>query len=191
MDVTSSDPPSDCEYDQRLYRHTERFYHPGDNCRLCGCNNGTVRCQHKPCPFASCSHPITQECCRTCEGTCSFTLVPQHKDKALLILKAFAYLLYIHFISLLQAACMKAESVRMGSHGMTHQTHVPFVFVARAQSSVSGNAVHLPTVTTQYRDSVACPVMVRNWNTWKSKDFPETASTELSWCSPCRLHISW
>ncbi|XP_072241827.1 kielin/chordin-like protein [Leuresthes tenuis] len=62
------DPPSDCEYHQRLYRHTERFYHPGDNCQLCGCNNGTVRCQHKPCPFASCSHPITQECCRTCEG---------------------------------------------------------------------------------------------------------------------------
>ncbi|XP_022610122.1 kielin/chordin-like protein [Seriola dumerili] len=61
-------PPSDCVYEQRPYRHTERFYHPTDNCRLCGCSNGTVNCQRKPCTFAACSHPITQECCRTCEG---------------------------------------------------------------------------------------------------------------------------
>ncbi|XP_071356594.1 kielin/chordin-like protein isoform X2 [Trachinotus anak] len=61
-------PPSDCVYEQRPYRHTEQFYHPTDNCRLCACTNGTVKCQRKPCPFAACSHPITQECCRTCEG---------------------------------------------------------------------------------------------------------------------------
>uniref|UniRef100_A0A673BRQ6 Si:dkey-266m15.6 n=1 Tax=Sphaeramia orbicularis TaxID=375764 RepID=A0A673BRQ6_9TELE len=61
-------PPSDCEYEQRPYRHTEHFYHPTDNCRLCVCTNGTVRCQRKPCPFAPCSNPITQDCCRTCEG---------------------------------------------------------------------------------------------------------------------------
>ncbi|KAK2842201.1 hypothetical protein Q5P01_012401 [Channa striata] len=61
-------PPLDCVYEQRPYRHTERFYHPTDNCRLCACTNGTVHCQRKPCPFASCSHPITQECCRSCEG---------------------------------------------------------------------------------------------------------------------------
>ncbi|XP_047453521.1 kielin/chordin-like protein [Mugil cephalus] len=61
-------PPSDCVYEQRVYRHTERFYQPNDNCRLCICSNGTVQCQRKPCPFASCSHPISQECCRTCEG---------------------------------------------------------------------------------------------------------------------------
>ncbi|KAK2917907.1 hypothetical protein Q8A73_004653 [Channa argus] len=61
-------PPLDCAYEHRPYRHTERFYHPADNCRLCACTNGTVHCQRKPCPFASCSHPITQECCRSCEG---------------------------------------------------------------------------------------------------------------------------
>ncbi|XP_070763397.1 kielin/chordin-like protein [Enoplosus armatus] len=61
-------PPSDCVYEQQPYRHTERFYHPTDNCRSCACTNGTVHCQRKPCPFAACSHPITQECCRTCEG---------------------------------------------------------------------------------------------------------------------------
>ncbi|KAM7414471.1 hypothetical protein PAMA_019340 [Pampus argenteus] len=61
-------PPSDCVYEQRPYRHTERFYHPTDNCRSCVCTNGTVHCKRKPCPFAPCSHPITQACCRTCEG---------------------------------------------------------------------------------------------------------------------------
>ncbi|MEQ2287677.1 hypothetical protein AMECASPLE_015108, partial [Ameca splendens] len=61
-------PPSDCMFEQRPFRHTEHFYHPSDSCRTCVCNNGTVRCQHKPCPFAQCSHPITQDCCRTCEG---------------------------------------------------------------------------------------------------------------------------
>ncbi|XP_035499032.2 kielin/chordin-like protein [Scophthalmus maximus] len=61
-------PPSDCVYEQRAYRHAERFYHPTDNCRSCTCTNGTVHCQRKPCPFTACSHPVTQECCRTCEG---------------------------------------------------------------------------------------------------------------------------
>ncbi|KAM9854759.1 kielin/chordin-like protein [Aulostomus maculatus] len=61
-------PPSDCVFEQRSYRHTERFYHPTDNCQTCTCTNGTVHCQRKPCTFAPCSHPITQECCRTCEG---------------------------------------------------------------------------------------------------------------------------
>ncbi|XP_049429825.1 kielin/chordin-like protein [Epinephelus fuscoguttatus] len=61
-------PPLDCVYEQRSYRHTERFYHPADSCRTCTCTNGTVHCQRKPCTFAPCSHPITQQCCRTCEG---------------------------------------------------------------------------------------------------------------------------
>ncbi|XP_034389852.1 kielin/chordin-like protein [Cyclopterus lumpus] len=61
-------PPSGCVYEQQPYRHTERFYHPTDNCRSCACTNGTVQCQRKPCPFVPCSHPITQQCCRTCEG---------------------------------------------------------------------------------------------------------------------------
>ncbi|KAJ3596116.1 hypothetical protein NHX12_002525 [Muraenolepis orangiensis] len=61
-------PPAGCVYEQRRYRHTERFYHPTDTCRSCLCTNGTVQCQRKPCPSAPCSHPITQDCCPTCEG---------------------------------------------------------------------------------------------------------------------------
>lgn len=55
-------------YEQRSYRHTERFHHPTDGCRSCVCTDGAVNCQRKPCPFATCSHPITQACCQTCEG---------------------------------------------------------------------------------------------------------------------------
>ncbi|XP_056455381.1 kielin/chordin-like protein [Gadus chalcogrammus] len=61
-------PPADCVYEQRSYRHTERFYHPTDTCRSCLCTNGMVQCKRKPCPSAPCSHPITQDCCPTCEG---------------------------------------------------------------------------------------------------------------------------
>ncbi|XP_028305155.1 kielin/chordin-like protein isoform X2 [Gouania willdenowi] len=61
-------PPSDCVYEQRTYRNTERFLHPTDGCRSCTCNNGAVHCQRKPCPFASCLHPVTRDCCRTCDG---------------------------------------------------------------------------------------------------------------------------
>uniref|UniRef100_A0A8C7YAG1 VWFC domain-containing protein n=1 Tax=Oryzias sinensis TaxID=183150 RepID=A0A8C7YAG1_9TELE len=62
------DPPADCEFEQRFYRHMERFFHPNDNCRSCVCNNGTVQCHRKPCPSAPCTHSIPQECCQTCEG---------------------------------------------------------------------------------------------------------------------------
>ncbi|XP_034032503.1 kielin/chordin-like protein isoform X2 [Thalassophryne amazonica] len=62
------EPPSDCVYDHRHFRHTEHFYDPADDCRSCVCANGTVHCQRKPCPFPACSHPIMQHCCRTCEG---------------------------------------------------------------------------------------------------------------------------
>ncbi|KAL0968355.1 hypothetical protein UPYG_G00265780 [Umbra pygmaea] len=61
-------PPADCVYEGQSYRHTERFYDPADPCRSCVCTNGTTRCQRKPCAIAHCSHPIQQDCCRTCDG---------------------------------------------------------------------------------------------------------------------------
>ncbi|MCJ8733662.1 hypothetical protein PDJAM_G00226190 [Pangasius djambal] len=61
-------PPADCVYVGQSFRHTQRFYHPTDSCQLCSCTNGTVSCHHKPCPSAPCTHPVQQECCRTCDG---------------------------------------------------------------------------------------------------------------------------
>ncbi|XP_060698750.1 kielin/chordin-like protein isoform X3 [Hemiscyllium ocellatum] len=61
-------PPSECHYNGLLYQHMQRFYDPSDACRSCICNNGTITCQRKPCAPLQCSHPILQDCCRTCDG---------------------------------------------------------------------------------------------------------------------------
>lgn len=55
-------------YEQRSYRHSERFDHPVDGCRSCTCTDGAVHCQRKPCAFAACSHPVMKACCQTCDG---------------------------------------------------------------------------------------------------------------------------
>ncbi|XP_067246073.1 kielin/chordin-like protein [Chanodichthys erythropterus] len=61
-------PPADCYIEGQRYRHMQQFHHPINRCQLCSCTNGMMRCQHRPCPSATCSHPIIQECCRTCDG---------------------------------------------------------------------------------------------------------------------------
>uniref|UniRef100_A0A3Q2DST2 VWFC domain-containing protein n=1 Tax=Cyprinodon variegatus TaxID=28743 RepID=A0A3Q2DST2_CYPVA len=65
------------------------FSHPTDSCQTCNCNNGTVRCQHRPCPFEPCSHPITRDCCRTCERMHPHLLGSQHEIKTLFLSTAF------------------------------------------------------------------------------------------------------
>jgi len=55
-------PLADCNVERQLYRHGQQFHHPTDSCQLCICTNGTISCRHRPCPSASCSNPITQEC---------------------------------------------------------------------------------------------------------------------------------
>lgn len=83
------DSPSDCVFERRSYKHTESFSHPTDSCQTCNCNNGTVRCQHRPCPFEPCSHPITRDCCRTCERMHPHLLGSQHEIKTLFLSTAF------------------------------------------------------------------------------------------------------
>ncbi|KAK7160533.1 hypothetical protein R3I93_008242 [Phoxinus phoxinus] len=61
-------PPADCNVERQYYRHAQQFHHPIDSCQSCICTNGAMTCQRRPCPFAACSHPIVQECCRTCDG---------------------------------------------------------------------------------------------------------------------------
>ncbi|KAJ7329303.1 hypothetical protein JRQ81_015477, partial [Phrynocephalus forsythii] len=64
-------PPAGCLYLGLSYQHTERFYDPSDKCRDCICSNATVTCQRQPCAPVRCSHPLQQDCCRTCDG-CSY-----------------------------------------------------------------------------------------------------------------------
>eukprot|EP00062_Callorhinchus_milii_P024160 gi/632983773/ref/XP_007908814.1/ PREDICTED: kielin/chordin-like protein [Callorhinchus milii] len=61
-------PPAQCQYSGLHYKHMERFYDPTEPCRSCMCANGTVTCQRTPCAPCLCSHPILQDCCRTCDG---------------------------------------------------------------------------------------------------------------------------
>lgn len=179
----SSAPPSGCVYEQQPYRHTEHFYHPTDNCRSCACTNGTVHCQRKPCPFAPCSHPITQQCCRTCEGTVYYlcqdivtqsilyiliiTLCHQYQqnkcDAVVQSHKKPHFLWFNHVFCVwlpLQAADTRAESERMGRLGMMHLINVQCVSAVRAQSGARGSTARRPTVNIQSRDSAACPVKV-------------------------------
>ncbi|XP_060052517.1 kielin/chordin-like protein isoform X2 [Erinaceus europaeus] len=46
----------------------EHFSPPGDPCRRCLCLDGSVSCQHLPCPPAPCAHPRRGPCCPSCDG---------------------------------------------------------------------------------------------------------------------------
>ncbi|XP_051579936.1 kielin/chordin-like protein [Myxocyprinus asiaticus] len=60
--------PPHCVVEAQFYRHEQQFNHPTGSCQSCLCTNGSVNCRRRPCPSAVCSHPIIQECCRTCDG---------------------------------------------------------------------------------------------------------------------------
>ncbi|XP_016099501.1 kielin/chordin-like protein [Sinocyclocheilus grahami] len=60
--------PADCIFERQRYSHLQQFHHPVDSCQSCFCTNGEVSCHRRPCPSAVCSHPVIQECCRTCDA---------------------------------------------------------------------------------------------------------------------------
>lgn len=184
-DYVPSAPPSDCVYEQRAYRHTERFYHPSDNCRLCACTNGTVHCQRRPCPFASCSHPITRECCRSCEGAMRIYLFWYENASHLHIYCSVCVSPACNRI--VQAVITRAGNELMVRHGTMCQTHVLYVFAVRVLFGVQKRAVHPPTVTTQSGDSAACPVTVSealsqllNIRCWHQRSHLSSASLQAA-----------
>lgn len=195
-----SAPPADCVYERRTYRHSERFYHPTDSCRSCACTDGKVHCQRKPCPFASCSHPITQECCQTCEGK---TYLPKNFFFFFVSWNKTPHQVWfghnLYFFSLimffvlfpLQAAFMRVESELTERRGMTLQIRVRRVFVAKARSGVRGSAAHPPTVSTRSRGSAACPVMVSDLKEKSPNYWRWSTDLQITKFSTCRLHVSW
>ena len=70
---------------------------------------------------------------------------------------------------------MRVESEPTGRRGPKRQTRVLHVRAVRDPSTVRGNAVPPPTVTTRSRDSAACPVTVSVSNTWLQRDFQNKA----------------
>ncbi|KAI4897940.1 hypothetical protein NFI96_019845 [Prochilodus magdalenae] len=67
---------ANCVHEGQSYRHGERFYSPSNRCQSCSCNNGTVICHRKPCPYTHCTHPVYEDCCHTCDG-CMYNGVPR------------------------------------------------------------------------------------------------------------------
>ncbi|XP_071136828.1 kielin/chordin-like protein [Mytilus edulis] len=74
LPVTCSHPVSDeccqvctdCLYDRKRYRNSDRFQDPDDACQECYCQDGTVRCVKKQCPAVTCSDPVQGQCCPEC-----------------------------------------------------------------------------------------------------------------------------
>ncbi|KAI0208752.1 Kielin/chordin-like protein [Lamellibrachia satsuma] len=58
----------ECDYRDKLYRHTEKFVSPDDTCQNCQCQAGTVTCHPQPCPPLDCRTPtkVPGSCCPVC-----------------------------------------------------------------------------------------------------------------------------
>ncbi|XP_022244270.1 kielin/chordin-like protein [Limulus polyphemus] len=68
-----------CEDEMRRHlEHGRRWIHPRDNCQVCTCLEGKIRCDRQKCD-ARCSHPIkrSNRCCPDCNG-CQFHGVVYH-----------------------------------------------------------------------------------------------------------------
>ncbi|XP_059581604.1 kielin/chordin-like protein isoform X3 [Alligator mississippiensis] len=65
--------PPGCSYHGVTATHGQSFADPEDaQCSQCTCQAGSVQCQRKPCPPASCPHPAPGACnCPLCQG-CHF-----------------------------------------------------------------------------------------------------------------------
>uniref|UniRef100_A0A3B5N165 Kielin cysteine rich BMP regulator n=1 Tax=Xiphophorus couchianus TaxID=32473 RepID=A0A3B5N165_9TELE len=61
-----------CFYNGVVLVNGQSIPDPGNPCSECACQSGSVRCSRKPCPAASCPHPVTSPCgCPVCDG-CHF-----------------------------------------------------------------------------------------------------------------------
>ncbi|KAA8590177.1 hypothetical protein FQN60_014111 [Etheostoma spectabile] len=158
-----------CSYAGKEYPNGEEFPHPTDTCRTCSCINGNVQCLMKRCPPLPCSNPnlLHRIVCTNNNLTDTLSVsttqlttvdhVPAPMGQ-FTVSASPAPLLHVLTPSHSSAAApakavyMRVGSELMGRRGMTHQTHVQYVFAVRALSGVRGSAVHCPTVTTLSRD---------------------------------------
>ncbi|XP_063970830.1 kielin/chordin-like protein [Lytechinus pictus] len=60
----------DCQYGGQLIINRETIVPLNDNCAVCECRNGNVRCQTTDCPRPQCTHPLKPRngCCPECNG---------------------------------------------------------------------------------------------------------------------------
>ncbi|XP_076063237.1 uncharacterized protein LOC143038124 [Oratosquilla oratoria] len=61
---------SGCLMDSRIIENGLQFAHPSQECQVCECQDGSVKCQLVQCPEVDCPHPSIVNCCPTCEDGC-------------------------------------------------------------------------------------------------------------------------
>ncbi|XP_043562077.1 von Willebrand factor C and EGF domain-containing protein-like isoform X2 [Chiloscyllium plagiosum] len=59
-----------CLYEGMVVNHEDVFSPTSDNCTLCVCISGNVKCITPECPPVTCEKPILLDCCPTCPAEC-------------------------------------------------------------------------------------------------------------------------
>ncbi|XP_051885662.1 von Willebrand factor C and EGF domain-containing protein-like [Pristis pectinata] len=59
-----------CLYEGRIVDHEDVFSPSNDNCTLCACISGNVKCITPECPPVACEKPVLLDCCPTCPAEC-------------------------------------------------------------------------------------------------------------------------
>ncbi|XP_069753310.1 kielin/chordin-like protein isoform X2 [Narcine bancroftii] len=59
-----------CLYEGRIVDHEDVFSPSSDNCTLCACIFGNVKCITPECPPVECEKPVLLDCCPTCPAEC-------------------------------------------------------------------------------------------------------------------------
>ncbi|XP_062918207.1 kielin/chordin-like protein isoform X1 [Mobula hypostoma] len=59
-----------CLYEGRIVNHEDVFSPSNDNCTLCACISGNVKCITPKCPPVECEKPVLLDCCPICPAEC-------------------------------------------------------------------------------------------------------------------------
>ncbi|XP_067849825.1 kielin/chordin-like protein isoform X2 [Heptranchias perlo] len=59
-----------CLYEGKVVNHEDVFSPSNDNCTLCVCISGNVKCITPECPPVTCEKPTLLDCCPTCPAEC-------------------------------------------------------------------------------------------------------------------------
>ncbi|RWS17646.1 chordin-like protein [Dinothrombium tinctorium] len=62
-----------CYYEKEVYEDGMQWKSQFDDCQMCSCQRGRVKCEQMMCPVPSCANPVTLrgECCAVCEADTS------------------------------------------------------------------------------------------------------------------------
>ncbi|XP_067849826.1 von Willebrand factor C and EGF domain-containing protein-like isoform X3 [Heptranchias perlo] len=68
--LNGNDTCTECLYEGKVVNHEDVFSPSNDNCTLCVCISGNVKCITPECPPVTCEKPTLLDCCPTCPAEC-------------------------------------------------------------------------------------------------------------------------